>query len=168
MRAARLPDENVHLTRKEPHMSKFVWLGMIAFVGALIALAFIESNAQEKKDEKEVKLPSGLKYVELKEGTGAEAKKGDKVEVHYTGWLYEDGKVGKKFDSSVDRKEPFSFTLGKGEVIKGWDEGVAGMKVGGKRKLIIPPDLGYGAKGAGNDIPPNATLLFEVELLKVK
>jgi FKBP-type peptidyl-prolyl cis-trans isomerase len=141
---------------------------MVAVAAVLVAVVFIESDAQEKKDEKEVKLPSGLKYVDLKEGDGAEAKKGDTVEVHYTGWLYEDGKAGKKFDSSLDRKEPFSFKLGAGKVIKGWDEGVAGMKVGGKRKLIIPPDLGYGKSGAGDAIPPNATLLFEVELLKVK
>ena len=92
---------------------------------------------------------------------------GDTVEVHYTGWLTADGTTkGKKFDSSVDRGKPFAFKLGAGEVIKGWDEGVAGMKVGGKRKLIIPPDLGYGKRGAGDDIPPNATLMFEVELLR--
>jgi FKBP-type peptidyl-prolyl cis-trans isomerase len=107
---------------------------------------------------------SGLKYEDLKEGTGPEAKKGDTVEVHYTGWL----KDGKKFDSSKDRGQPFSFQLGAGRVIKGWDEGVQGMKVGGLRKLIIPPELGYGARGAGGVIPPNAELTFEVELLKIK
>jgi len=107
--------------------------------------------------------PSGLKYEELTVGAGAEAKKGDKVDVHYTGWLT----TGKKFDSSLDRGQPFSFTLGAGMVIKGWDEGVAGMKIGGKRKLTIPPALGYGARGAGGVIPPNAELVFEVELLKV-
>jgi FKBP-type peptidyl-prolyl cis-trans isomerase FkpA len=105
--------------------------------------------------------PSGLTYQELTEGTGAEAKKGDDVSVHYTGWLMD----GTKFDSSKDRNEPFDFPLGAGHVIKGWDEGVAGMKVGGKRKLTIPPSLGYGARGAGGVIPPNATLQFEVELL---
>jgi peptidylprolyl isomerase len=110
-----------------------------------------------------VTLPSGLKYVDLKEGTGATARRESFVTVHYTGWL----ENGKKFDSSLDRKQPFSFPLGGGRVIKGWDEGVAGMKVGGKRKLIIPPQLGYGARGAGGVIPPNATLIFEVELLKV-
>ena len=107
---------------------------------------------------------SGLKYQDLKAGTGTEAKKGDTVEVHYTGWLAKDNK---KFDSSLDRREPFEFKLGAGKVIKGWDEGVAGMKVGGKRKLMIPAKLGYGSRGAGDVIPPDADLVFEVELLKV-
>jgi FKBP-type peptidyl-prolyl cis-trans isomerase FkpA len=106
---------------------------------------------------------SGLKYEDLTEGTGQEAKAGDTVEVHYTGWLTN----GTKFDSSLDRRSPFSFKLGARRVIAGWDEGVAGMKVGGKRKLTIPPELGYGARGAGGVIPPNAELIFEVELLKV-
>jgi FKBP-type peptidyl-prolyl cis-trans isomerase len=105
-----------------------------------------------------------LRYVDLKEGDGEKAKKGDTVEVHYTGWL----KDGKKFDSSLDRKEPFSFKLGAGKVIKGWDEGAAGMKVGGKRKLIIPSELAYGKRGAGDVIPADAELTFEVELLKIK
>ena len=107
---------------------------------------------------------SGLKYTDLQEGTGDEALKGKTVEVHYTGWL----KDGTKFDSSKDRNQPFRFPLGAGHVIRGWDEGVAGMKVGGKRRLTIPADLGYGARGAGGVIPPNATLEFEVELLGVK
>jgi len=107
--------------------------------------------------------PSGLTYQDLAEGSGAEAQKGAQVSVHYTGWLMD----GTKFDSSKDRNEPFDFPLGAGHVIKGWDEGVAGMKVGGKRKLTIPPSLGYGARGAGGVIPPNATLVFEVELLGV-
>jgi FKBP-type peptidyl-prolyl cis-trans isomerase FkpA len=110
---------------------------------------------------------SGLKYVDSKVGTGDVAMKGNTVTVHYTGWLYMDGKRGAKFDSSLDRKDPFMFKLGARMVIPGWDEGVEGMKVGGKRELIIPPDLGYGARGAGGVIPPNATLDFEVELLKV-
>ena len=105
-----------------------------------------------------------LKIEELAVGDGAEAKSGQTVDVHYTGWLTD----GKKFDSSLDRGQPFSFRLGAGMVIKGWDQGVAGMKVGGKRKLTIPPDLGYGARGAGGVIPPNATLVFEVELLGVR
>jgi FKBP-type peptidyl-prolyl cis-trans isomerase len=111
--------------------------------------------------------PSGLKYTDMKVGTGDEAIKGGVVDVHYTGWLYVDDKKDKKFDSSVDRNEPFSFQLGVHQVISGWDEGVQGMKVGGKRELIIPPNLGYGERGAGGVIPPNATLVFEVELLRV-
>ncbi|NLH48243.1 MAG: FKBP-type peptidyl-prolyl cis-trans isomerase [Myxococcales bacterium] len=117
---------------------------------------------------KEVKTASGLIINDLKVGTGAEAKAGMTVSVHYTGWLWVNGAKGAKFDSSVDRGKPFSFPLGGGQVIKGWDEGVAGMKVGGKRTLTIPPALGYGANGAGGVIPPNATLFFEVELLGVK
>lgn len=111
---------------------------------------------------------SGLRYEDVKAGTGTEAVGGKTVDVHYTGWLDEQGKQGKKFDSSVDRGVPFSFPLGAGRVIKGWDEGVAGMKVGGKRTLMIPAKLGYGARGAGGAIPPNADLIFEVELLEVK
>jgi len=107
--------------------------------------------------------PSGLIIEELVVGSGAAAASGQKVSVHYTGWLVN----GTKFDSSKDRGDPFIFPLGKGQVIKGWDEGVQGMKVGGKRKLTIPPALGYGARGAGGAIPPNATLVFEVELLAV-
>ncbi|MBA3847670.1 MAG: FKBP-type peptidyl-prolyl cis-trans isomerase [Planctomycetes bacterium] len=110
--------------------------------------------------------PSGLQYEDTVPGTGAAAKAGQSVSVHYTGWLYQDGKKGAKFDSSKDRNDAFVFALGAGQVIKGWDEGVQGMKVGGKRTLVIPPQLGYGARGAGGVIPPNATLLFEVELLK--
>ena len=107
--------------------------------------------------------PSGLKYEDVKIGTGDEAEAGKTVSVHYTGWLTN----GTKFDSSKDRGQPFDFPLGGGRVIRGWDEGVQGMKVGGVRKLTIPPELGYGARGAGGVIPPNATLVFEVELLKV-
>lgn len=111
--------------------------------------------------------PSGLQFEDTTVGSGAEAVAGKQVSVHYTGWLYNDGKAGKKFDSSKDRGQPFSFALGRGQVIQGWDEGVQGMKVGGTRRLVIPADLGYGARGAGGAIPPNATLLFEVELLRV-
>jgi len=112
----------------------------------------------------EITTASGLKYVEIKEGTGSIPKSGQMVTVHYTGTLPD----GKKFDSSVDRNQPFQFQIGVGQVIKGWDEGVISMKVGGKRKLIIPPELAYGSRGAGGVIPPIATLIFEVELLNVK
>ena len=115
-------------------------------------------------DEQVIQTASGLEYAEIAEGTGARPKQGDTVSVHYTGWL----KSGQKFDSSVDRGEPFAFPVGKGRVIKGWDEGVATMKVGGKRKLIIPAHLGYGERGAGGVIPPGATLIFEVELLGIR
>ena len=110
---------------------------------------------------------SGLQYEDTIEGTGATAVTGNIVSVHYTGWLYTNGVAGSKFDSSKDRGQPFKFPLGGGQVIRGWDEGVAGMKIGGTRRLVIPADLGYGARGAGGVIPPNATLLFEVDLLGV-
>ncbi len=116
----------------------------------------------ETKEKTVITTDSGLKYVDLVEGTGASPELGKKVTVHYTGTL----ENGKKFDSSVDRGQPFSFTIGVGQVIKGWDEGVASMKVGGRRQLIIPPELGYGSRGIG-PIPPNSTLLFDVELLGV-
>jgi peptidylprolyl isomerase len=112
--------------------------------------------------------PSGLKITDTQVGTGAEPKPGQTCVMHYTGWLYENGAKGRKFDSSVDRGQPFEFPLGMRRVIAGWDEGVATMKVGGKRTLVIPPELGYGARGAGGVIPPNATLIFDVELLGVK
>ncbi|HTV38557.1 MAG TPA: FKBP-type peptidyl-prolyl cis-trans isomerase [Xanthobacteraceae bacterium] len=111
---------------------------------------------------------SGLKIIDTKVGTGATPKTGQTVVVNYTGWLYENGKKGKKFDSSLDRNEPFEFPIGRGQVIPGWDQGVATMHVGGKRTLIIPPALAYGSRGAGGVIPPNATLIFDVELLAVK
>jgi len=115
--------------------------------------------------------PSGLKIIDSKVGTGATPKRGQICVMHYTGWLYDETAKdhhGKKFDSSVDRNEPFEFPIGQGQVIAGWDEGVASMKVGGKRTLIIPAKLGYGARGAGGVIPPNATLVFDVELIGVK
>ncbi len=117
----------------------------------------------ERAAEKRTATKSGLRHEDIKEGTGPAAAKGDTVEVHYTGWLTN----GTKFDSSKDSGEPFRFPLGAGQVIKGWDEGVVGMKVGGVRKLTIPPELGYGQRGAPPDIPPNAELVFEVELLKI-
>jgi peptidylprolyl isomerase len=111
---------------------------------------------------------SGLKIIDVKVGTGPSPKPGQTCVMNYTGWLYENGKKGAKFDSSLDRSQPFSFPIGQRQVIAGWDEGVATMKVGGKRTLIIPPELGYGSRGAGGVIPPNATLMFDVELLSVK
>jgi len=151
-----------------------------ATLATTLALGLISMVGCTKKDEgadqaapaatsatasKDAAAPAGdLKIEDLKVGTGAEAVAGKKVTVHYTGTLTD----GKKFDSSVDRKQPFTFNLGAGEVIQGWDKGVAGMKVGGKRKLTVPPNLGYGERGAGNVIPPNATLIFDVELLKVE
>ncbi len=112
--------------------------------------------------------PSGLQITDTKMGTGAQPRPGQTCVMHYTGWLYRDGAKAEKFDSSLDRGEPFEFCIGQGQVIRGWDEGVATMKVGGQRTLIIPPQLGYGARGAGGVIPPNATLIFDVQLLDVK
>jgi peptidylprolyl isomerase len=139
-------------------------------LAAIVALALTAPRAlgDEKMEGKMQKTPSGLMWEDVTVGTGAQPKTGQTAVVHYTGWLWENGKKGKKFDSSVDRGEPFSFPVGRGRVIKGWDEGVATMKVGGKRNLMIPPSLGYGASGAGGVIPGNATLFFEVELLEVK
>lgn len=123
---------------------------------------------EEKSEPKMTKTPSGLQFEDITVGKGATPRKGQTCVMHYTGWLWEDGKKGKQFDSSFDRGQPFEFPLGEGRVIKGWDEGVATMKVGGKRRLLIPPSLAYGSRGAGGVIPPNATLLFEVSLLAVK
>ncbi len=121
------------------------------------------TNAPTKITGKWVTSATGLKYSDIKKGTGATPKPGQHVHVHYTGWLTD----GKKFDSSVDRGEPFVFAIGQGQVIKGWDEGVGSMQIGGKRQLQIPPELGYGARGAGGVIPANATLIFDVELISV-
>ncbi|UFZ07478.1 FKBP-type peptidyl-prolyl cis-trans isomerase [Bradyrhizobium ontarionense] len=125
-------------------------------------------SSSAKPTGKIMTTPSGLQIIDTKEGTGATPSRGQTCVMHYTGWLYDNGQKGKKFDSSVDRNEPFEFPIGMKRVIAGWDEGVATMKVGGKRTLIIPPELGYGARGAGGVIPPNATLMFDVELLGVK
>jgi peptidylprolyl isomerase len=135
-------------------------------VAGLVAGAPTPATAQAAG--KTMTTPSGLQITDIKAGTGALPKSGQICVMHYTGWLYQNGAKGAKFDSSVDRGQPFEFPIGTGRVIRGWDEGVADMKVGGKRTLIIPPDLGYGARGAGGVIPPNATLIFEVELLGVK
>jgi len=150
---------------KSIHFSAAAAVLVLVSLTAPSPMAFgAADGAQGKMSE----LPSGLKYTDTTVGTGTEATKGHKVSVHYTGWLYNNGAKGAKFDSSLDRGQPFEFALGAGQVIRGWDEGVAGMKVGGKRTLTIPPDLGYGARGAGGAIPPNATLMFDVELLGVQ
>src|ERR671936_21169 len=140
------------------------WAVACSFVMAMAAAAMMLGREGVMGAPQEVTTESGLKYTDVKVGTGREAQPGDTATVHYTGWLMD----GKKFDSSVDRNEPFSFRVGAGQVIRGWDEGVAGMKIGGERLLIIPPALGYGARGAGGAIPPNATLKFEVELLGLR
>ena len=132
------------------------------------AAAKAGAPAEAKKESKMVKTESGLQYEDLVVGTGPSPVTGQTCVMHYTGWLWVNEAKGTKFDSSVDRGSPFEFPIGRGRVIKGWDEGVATMKVGGKRTLLIPPALGYGDRGAGNVIPPGATLLFEVELLGVK
>ncbi len=149
------------------HVHRLVLLClMTASIGAVATTAPIAAQAQETG--KMTTTPSGLEIEDTKIGTGASPTTGQICVMHYTGWLYENGAKGAKFDSSLDRGQPFEFPIGQGHVIRGWDEGVATMKVGGTRTLIIPPALGYGARGAGGVIPPNATLLFEVELLAVK
>jgi len=137
-------------------------------LAAALALIATEASTATAQTGKTVTTPTGLQITDSKVGTGATPNTGQTCVMHYTGWLYENGAKGKKFDSSVDRGQPFEFPIGVKRVIAGWDEGVATMKVGGKRTLIIPPQLGYGARGAGGVIPPNATLIFEVELLDVK
>jgi peptidylprolyl isomerase len=137
-----------------------------ALAGAFAVGTSTTAIAQEVG--KTVTTPSGLQIVDSKVGTGATPRPGQTCVMHYTGWLYQNGTKGQKFDSSVDRGRPFEFPIARQRVIAGWDEGVASMKVGGKRTLIIPPELGYGTRGAGGVIPPNATLIFEVELLEVK
>ena len=145
-------------------MLGIVWSTQLMLLAMVpIALAAEKREAADPGKDA-VTTESGLKYTDLLAGTGRQAELGHTASVHYTGWLLD----GKKFDSSVDRKEPFSFRVGAGQVIKGWDEGVLGMKIGGKRKLIIPPQLGYGTRGAGGVIPPNATLTFDVELLDLR
>ena len=131
-------------------------------------MLYRSTPASAQTAAKPVTTSSGLQIIDTKVGTGPTPRRGQTCVMHYTGWLYENGKKGKKFDSSVDRRQPFEFPIGAGRVIAGWDEGVASMKVGGKRTLIIPPKLGYGERGAGGVIPPNATLIFDVELLGVK
>ena len=139
-----------------------------AFALAVIGSTVMSDPSTAQSTAKPVTTSSGLQIIDTKVGTGASPRPNQTAVVHYTGWLYTNGAKGQKFDSSVDRGEPFEFPVGQGRVIKGWDEGVATMKIGGKRTLIVPPGLGYGARGAGGAIPPNATLMFDVELLGVK
>jgi peptidylprolyl isomerase len=140
----------------------------LAIITVIAGGMFASASVQAQTAGKPMTTPSGLQIIDSKVGTGASPKTGQTCVMHYTGWLYENGAKGKKFDSSVDRGQPFEFPIGTHRVIPGWDEGVATMKVGGKRTLIIPPQLGYGERGGGGVIPPNATLIFDVELLGIK
>ena len=142
--------------------------GALAAFALVATLACAPNAAMAEPAGKTMTTSSGLKITDSKVGTGPMPQTGQTCVMHYTGWLYQNGAKGRKFDSSVDRGQPFEFRIGAGQVIGGWDEGVATMKVGGKRTLIIPPELGYGARGASGVIPPNATLMFDVELLDVK
>ena len=154
-----MPDEK-EVKQRGGEMKKYFLIFSVVLAGLLFFIQPTEAKIMNTK--------TGLGFEDLKVGTGVAAVSGKTVSVHYTGWLDANGKPGKKFDSSLDHGQPFSFPLGSGMVIKGWDEGVAGMKIGGKRRLLIPASLGYGARGAGADIPPNANLIFDVELLGVK
>ena len=149
-----------------PVRFKLALAAALACAAIVAAPTFDRATAQTAG--RPVTTSSGLQIIDTVVGTGASPQTGQTLAMHYTGWLYENGQKGRKFDSSVDRGQPFEFPIGTGRVIKGWDEGVASMKVGGKRTLIIPPDLGYGARGAGGVIPPNATLMFDVELISIK
>jgi FKBP-type peptidyl-prolyl cis-trans isomerase len=167
---AKYTRERRRAARAAKRRRQQITVGVILLLVLVFFLAFNWNYLFPQKtpigetDEEMITTASGLGYQDITVGDGETAKAGDTVSVHYTGWLED----GTKFDSSVDRGTPFEFTLGTGSVIQGWDEGVAGMQVGGKRKLSIPPDLGYGDRGAGNVIPPGATLIFEVELLEIK
>jgi peptidylprolyl isomerase len=150
-------------------MPDYLRRSLLSAILAGAAASLVSSkSAIAQTQGKPMTTSSGLQVIDGVAGTGASPKTGETCVMHYTGWLYENGQKGKKFDSSVDRGQPFEFPIGVGRVIKGWDEGVSTMKVGGKRTLIIPPELGYGARGAGGLIPPNATLIFDVELLSIK
>ncbi len=146
----------------------FSTFAAVALTVLTVSAVSMPSTAMAQTPGKPMTTASGLEIIDTKVGTGPTPKPGQICVVHYTGWLYQNGQKGRKFDSSIDRNEPLEFPVGQRKVIAGWDEGVASMKVGGKRTLIIPPELGYGARGAGGVIPPNATLIFDVELLGVK
>jgi peptidylprolyl isomerase len=160
-------DEKVRRMMRTFSTSRIAAFALVTALAGLFA-AGAPTTATAQAVGKTMTTSSGLQITDTKIGTGATPQPGQICVMHYTGWLYQNGAKGKKFDSSLDRGQPFEFPLGKHQVIAGWDEGVATMKIGGKRTLIIPPELGYGARGAGGVIPPNATLLFEVELLDVK
>ena len=149
-------------------MRKLTRAALMTAALAFTAIGAVAMTEEAAAQSKPVTTPSGLQMTDTTVGKGAQPKQGQTAVVHYTGWLYTNGAKGKKFDSSVDRGQPFEFPVGAGRVIKGWDEGVATMKVGGKRTLVIPPQLGYGDRGAGGAIPGGATLIFDVELLGVK
>jgi peptidylprolyl isomerase len=172
MRSLKKPRPTIHFRGgKMPSFRRASFLATFSLMAALTAVVVTDApshTATAQTAGKPMTTASGLQITDSKVGTGATPKPGQTCVMHYTGWLYENGVKGKKFDSSVDRNEPFEFPIGQRKVIAGWDEGVATMKVGGKRTLIIPPQLGYGARGAGGVIPPNATLMFDVELLDVK
>src|SRR6266702_6030071 len=162
---------DVRLSRKVSLMRssrRMIIRTAFAAIAAAASSPLMATTASAQTAGKPMTTASGLQIIDATVGTGASPTTGQTCVMHYTGWLYENGQKGKKFDSSVDRNEPFEFPIGQRQVIAGWDEGVASMKVGGKRTLIIPPALGYGARGAGGVIPPNATLMFDVELLAVK
>ena len=142
----------------------FILIAMMSFT----SLSFAIEIVNQEKDKMQEKRITELIITDNKVGDGREAEKGLTVTVHYTGWLYENGDKTTKFDSSVDRREPFSFVLGVGQVIKGWDNGVSGMQIGGSRTIVIPSDMGYGSRGAGSVIPPNSDLIFEVELIEIQ
>ena len=148
--------------------ARFIMALTFAAASVTVIGATASTKAMAQAAGKTMTTPSGLQITDTKVGEGASPRTGQTCVMHYTGWLYQNGAKGKKFDSSLDRGEPFEFAIGTHQVIRGWDEGVATMKVGGKRTLIIPPEQGYGARGAGGVIPPNATLIFDVELLDVK
>ena len=161
MQTSTTPMRSIHLIARALAV-------LIPLAVAAGARAAAPGQADKEKTKPMTKTASGLQYRDVKEGTGEKPKTGQTCVVHYTGWLWENNEKGTKFDSSKDRGETLPFHVGEGEVIKGWDEGVSTMKVGGKRELLIPPDLGYGRRGAGGVIPPNATLFFEIELFEVK
>jgi FKBP-type peptidyl-prolyl cis-trans isomerase FkpA len=142
----------------------FILIAMMSFTSVSFAIEIVN----QEKDKMQEKGITELIITDNKVGDGREAEKGLTVTVHYTGWLYENGEKTTKFDSSVDRREPFSFVLGVGQVIKGWDNGVSGMQIGGSRTIVIPSDMGYGSRGAGSVIPPNSDLIFEVELIEIQ